>query len=171
MHDRFTWRRGVLAFACVLLLAAPAAAQFDRGTISGVVKDQQGGIVPGVTVTVTSNATGFVRTTTTDGNGFYRITGLDPGSYTVKFELQGFKVVENREVPIPPTGETTFDGALELGALTESVDVTAVTDAISLNKTNGSVGQTFSARQATELPLGAAGVVAVARSWHLRMRL
>ena len=84
------------------------------------------------------------------------MAALDPGSYTVKFELQGFKAVENREVPVGTTGETTFDGALELGALTESVDVTAVTDALTLNKTNGSVGQTFSNRQATELPLGAA---------------
>jgi hypothetical protein len=142
--------------ALVLGVSGPVHAQSTRGSVSGNVTDSTGGFLPGVTVTVTSNATGFVRTTTTDGNGFYRITGLDPGSYTVKFELQGFKVVENREVPIPPTGETTFDGALELGALTESVDVTAVTDAISLNKTNGSVGQTFSARQATELPLGAA---------------
>ena len=137
-------------------LAAPLHAQLTRGTISGNVRDTTGGYLPGVTVLVTSNATGLQRSTSTDGNGFYRITGLDPGTYTVRLELQGFKVVENREVPVPPTGETTFDGALELGALTESVDVTAVTDAITLNKTNGSVGQTFSARQATELPLGGA---------------
>ncbi len=153
---RFTRAVAALAGALVLGLAAPAAAQLNRGIVSGTVRDATGGFLPGVTVTVTSNATGLVRTTATDGNGFYRVPGLDPGAYTVKFELQGFKVVENREVPVPTTGEVTFDGALELGALTESIDVTAVTDAISLNKTNGSVGQTFSNRQATELPLGAA---------------
>lgn len=149
-------RACAVAIAALVLGAGLAHAQSTRGSVSGNVSDSTGGFLPGATVTVTNNATGFVRTTTTDGNGFYRIAGLDPGTYTVKFELQGFKVVENREVPVPPTGETTFDGALELGALTESVDVTAVTDAISLNKTNGSVGQTFSARQATQLPLGAA---------------
>ena len=49
-----TFVRCVMAVACVLLLAAPAAAQFDRGTISGIVKDQSGAIVPGVTVTAKS---------------------------------------------------------------------------------------------------------------------
>lgn len=149
------FRRALVAMvaASVLGLSVPASAQLTRGSISGTVRDTTGGFLPGATVTITNNATGLVRSTTTDGNGFYRVAGLDPGTYTVRLELQGFKVVENREVPVPPTGETTFDGALELGALTESVDVTAVTDAISLNKTNGSVGQTFSNRQATELPL------------------
>jgi outer membrane receptor protein involved in Fe transport len=152
------FRRALVAMvaASVLGLSVPASAQLTRGSISGTVRDTTGGFLPGATVTITNNATGLVRSTTTDGNGFYRVAGLDPGTYSVKLELQGFKVIENREVPVPPTGETTFDGALELGALTESVDVTAVTDAISLNKTNGSVGQTFSNRQATELPLGGA---------------
>lgn len=156
--------------ACAVLVAAvmfgistPAAAQLSRGTISGTVRDATGGFLPGVAVSVTNNATGLVRAATSDGSGFYRVPGLDPGSYTVKFELRGFKVVENREVPVGTTGETTFDGALELGALTESVDVTAVSDAITLNKTNGSVGQTFSNRQATELPLsGARNVINLA---------
>ncbi len=152
----FSSRVAAILVASGLAFAIPAAAQLSRGTISGTVRDATGGSLPGVTVIVTNNATGLVRSAVSDGSGFYRVPALDPGTYTVKFELQGFKAVENREVPVGTTGETSFDGALELGALTESVDVTAVTDALTLNKTNGSVGQTFSNRQATELPLGAA---------------
>ena len=68
--DARTIRRYAVAIVCVLLLASPAAAQFDRGTISGVVKDQSGGIVPGVTVTVKSLQTQELPTAVTDASGY-----------------------------------------------------------------------------------------------------
>ena len=86
-----TFVRCVMAVACVLLLAAPAAAQFDRGTISGVVKDQSGAIVPGVTVTAKSLQTQELATAVTDASGYFTMTTLRPGQYDVSAELDGFK--------------------------------------------------------------------------------
>ena len=85
---------GLCLFALAWVLrdgAAPAAAQFDRGQISGTVKDAQGGVVPGVTVTVTNTQTQITRTTVTDSSGFYTVPNLAPGRYDVSAELEGFK--------------------------------------------------------------------------------
>ncbi len=80
-----------LAIVCLLLLASPAAAQFDRATISGVVKDQSGAIVPGVTVTAKSLQTQELQTAVSDASGYFTMTTLRPGRYDVSAELDGFK--------------------------------------------------------------------------------
>ena len=90
-YRRQIWRRSA-SWSLVLLLAgaAPALAQFDRGAISGTIKDQQGGVMPGVTVTATNTQTQQERSTTTDGTGFYTFPNLLPGQYDLVAELQGF---------------------------------------------------------------------------------
>jgi hypothetical protein len=144
------------------IVPATVLAQLTRGTISGTIKDNTGAHLPGVTVTITNNATGVARTVVTDTSGFYRAPALDPGTYTVRAELSGFKVLENTDVPVLPSGEATVDFALEIGGVTETVDVTAEIDAVTLNKTNGSIGQTFTGRQVAELPIPARNPVNLA---------
>ena len=74
--------RRIALFSLLLLGAASTAfAQFDRGTITGTVKDSQGGIVPGATVTVTSTQTQQSNTTVTDGTGYYTFPNLTAGRY------------------------------------------------------------------------------------------
>jgi hypothetical protein len=109
----------------VIAGVAPALAQLDRGTISGTVKDQQGGVVPGVTVTATSVQTQTPRTAVTDGTGFYTFPNLPPGRYNVGAELQGFKKVLRENIQLDAAGALTLDFTLETGALTEQVTVTA----------------------------------------------
>jgi Carboxypeptidase regulatory-like domain/TonB dependent receptor len=145
--------------AFVLAAATPSFAQLTRGSIGGTVRDNTGGAIPGATVTITNNATGLVRSTTTDAEGVYRAPALEPGEYTVKVELQGFKAVENKAVPVTPTSHATLDVALELGSFAEAIDVTATSEAITLNKTNGTIGMTATSRQAVELPLGGARTI------------
>ena len=77
--------------ALLILLATPLFAQFDRGQISGFVKDPSGAFVPGATITITNEATGTVRTAVSDERGFYIQPGLDVGFYTTTVELTGFK--------------------------------------------------------------------------------
>jgi hypothetical protein len=113
------------ALGCVLLTALPAAAQFDRGQISGTVKDSQGGVVPGVTVSVTNLDTQLTRTTVTDSSGFFTIPNLPGGKYDVSAELQGFKKALRQNVPLDASSSTTLNFALETGAITEAVTVTA----------------------------------------------
>jgi Carboxypeptidase regulatory-like domain len=127
------WRSAVrlaVAFVCVLGVAASASAQFDRGTIVGTIKDQQGGIVPGVTVTLTSTQTQQTRTTVTDGSGFYTFPNLQPGRYEVTAELSGFKKFSRSNVQVDATQSLALDVVLEAGALTESVTVTAEASAL-----------------------------------------
>ena len=74
-------RRIVLSSLLLLGAASTAFAQFDRGTITGTVKDAQGGIVPGATVTITSSQTQQSNTTVTDGSGYYTFPNLSAGRY------------------------------------------------------------------------------------------
>ena len=116
-----------IAITCLFLLgvATTALAQFDRGTITGTVKDAQGGIVPGATVTVTSTQTQQSRTTVTDGSGYYTFPNLTAGRYELAVELSGFKKVTRANVQLDAAGSLALDFTLETGALTEEVTVTA----------------------------------------------
>ena len=90
----------VCTFALLLAAAAPAFAQFDRGTISGTIKDQQGGVVPGVTVTVTNQATQQSRSAVTDGSGYFTLPLLEPSRYDIAAELDGFKKITRQNVQL-----------------------------------------------------------------------
>ncbi len=116
-----------IALGCMLLLggSTTAFAQFDRGTITGTVKDSQGGIVPGATVTVTSAQTQQPRSTVTDASGFYTFPNLAAGRYELAVELSGFKKITRPNVQLDAAGSLALDFTLETGALTEEVTVTA----------------------------------------------
>jgi len=118
-------RYSAAAIACVLLTALPAAAQFDRGQISGTVKDAQGGVVPGVTVTVTNLDTQKSNSTVSDSTGFYTLPNLPGGKYDVSAELQGFKKALRQNVTLDSSSSQTLNFSLETGAITEAVTVTA----------------------------------------------
>ncbi len=118
---RTVQRLVVLAF---VLLLAPAVAR-AQGTITGVVKDASGAVLPGVTVEAASPALiERVRTVVTDGSGQYRIVDLRPGTYTVTFTLTGFSVVKREGVELTGTFVAKVDGDLRVGALEETVTVT-----------------------------------------------
>jgi hypothetical protein len=110
---------------CLCLVAAPAAAQIDRGQISGTIKDQSSAVVPGATVTATNLQTQTSRVTVTDGSGFYTFPNLAPGRYSVGAELQGFRKIVQENVQLDATGALTIDFTLQAGTLTESVTVSA----------------------------------------------
>src|SRR3982074_1594475 len=113
------------ALAFVALSALPAAAQFDRGQISGTIKDAQGGVVPGVTVVVTNLETQKANTTVSDQTGFYTVPNLPGGKYDVSAELQGFKKALRQNVTLDSATSQTLNFGLETGAVTEAVTVTA----------------------------------------------
>ena len=112
--------------ALVVLCPAPASAQALYGTITGSVADDSGASVPGATVTVTNQDTGLEVSAVTDDSGAYAIRNLQPGTYTVKASLQGFKEYVQTGVPVNPNDVVRIDARLEVGALTESVTVTTV---------------------------------------------
>jgi hypothetical protein len=84
--------RGAVAAAAILFLTSVASmAQDFRGTIIGTVSDRTGGVLSGVTVTITNTETQVVQTVVTDAQGLYQVRYLNPGPYAVTAELQGFK--------------------------------------------------------------------------------
>ena len=146
---------GVAVLAIAALASPPALAQLTRGTVSGTVVDGTEAAVPGATVTVRNVATNITRTTVTNTDGFYRVPALDPGVYAVSVDMPGFARVENRNIEVRTAQEVTFDVAMKVSTLTETVDVTAEPGAVLLNKSNPTVGITATGRQAVDLPLSA----------------
>lgn len=140
----------------ILLLPAETRAQLTRGAITGTVRDEAGASIPGAQVRIINPQTNVTRETTTDNDGFYRLGAIEPGIYTVTAEKSGFTKIENRAVSVQQSTETTFNIELKAGAITSTVDVTAQSEAITLNKTNPTIGLTTTARQVVELPLGGA---------------
>ncbi len=119
-------RRLFLQASCacvvVLLLAVNANAQ---ASISGLVQDATGGVLPGVTVEASSEALiEKVRTATTDGAGRYTIIDLRPGIYTVTFSLTGFSMVKRQGIELTGAATVQVNGDLRVGALEETLTVT-----------------------------------------------
>jgi hypothetical protein len=107
----------------VWLALLPAIA-FAQASITGVVKDTSGAVLPGVTVEAASPALlEKVRTAVTDGSGQYRITELRPGSYTVTFSLTGFNTVKRDGIELTGSFTASVDADLRVGALEETITV------------------------------------------------
>src|SRR6185503_6905993 len=118
-----TFARIMAAAALLALLPGLAAAQ-GGSTISGVVKDASGAVLPGVTVEAASPALiEKVRTVITDSAGQYAIVQLRPGIYTVTFTLPGFSVVKRENVELTTDFTSTINAEMKVGALEETITV------------------------------------------------
>ena len=116
---------GIATVVCsVLLLAAPAEAQFELGSIVGVVTDPQEGPLVGASVEIRSLSTNVIREVKTGSTGEYNSMPLQPGRYSISVKHPGFR--EGRtEVTLGTGQRLQADVRLELGAVTEHVNVTA----------------------------------------------
>ena len=111
-------------------LATTAFAQGNSGTLRGSISDSSGGILPGANVTLVNDATKASRSAVTDAKGGYYFASVQPGSYTLRVEIQGFKKVDQKGVRISPNDTRGVDVTLEVGAQTETVEVTAARELI-----------------------------------------
>jgi len=145
------WIRNTGAVLTLVLLLPVAALAQATGQINGLVTDTQGGVLPGVTVEVTNLATGAIRAAVTGADGLYTVPLLQPGNYSVKASLSGFRTAlqENVRVTVTETARVSFE--LEVGQLTETVTVTgAVTLVETSNATHGIV---IDEQKVVDLPL------------------
>src|SRR5580765_4118723 len=142
--------RGFL-LAAVVLSAFPISlhAQSSQGGLRGVVKDQQG-VIPGVTVTMINDANGVSRDTVTNGVGEYSFPAIEPGTYTVKATVQGYKTFERKAVPVSVQQFVGLDITLEIGALEETITVTGESPLI--ETTNASTGDVLDTKTLESIP-------------------
>jgi hypothetical protein len=118
--------------ALLLTVVSMASAQERFGSLTGKVADAQGLALPGVTVTVTNNETRRSTVVVTDNEGSYLAQPLEPGRYAVKFELSGFVAKEAPDVSVALGAAATVNSTLQVGGLTETVEVLAETPLIDL---------------------------------------
>ncbi len=140
-----------LAVALALGLTAPALAQILYGSVVGVVKDPQGAMIPGVTVTITNKETGLTRETVTDTQGAYTVTNVPPGPYDVKVSLQGFREFVRSNVPVTIGNISRVDVTLEVGTLTETVTVASESSLLQTDKAD--ISTELKAEAITQMPL------------------
>ena len=118
-----------LGLACLMLVPRPASAQ----QIGGTVTDSTGGALPGVTVEVRSPALiEQVRTAVTDGTGKYQIVALEPGTYSVRFNLTGFRNVVREGVVLSTGFTASIDVQLQVGAVAETITVTGASPVVDI---------------------------------------
>ncbi len=140
-----------LALALALAVPSGAAAQAINGTIEGTIHDDQGAVLPGVTVTVSNVDTGDVRSVVTNESGLYRAALLPLGSYRVAAELQGFKKFEQTGVTLRAGQTAVINVTLSVGAVAETITVTADSPLVDLAKIEQ--GRTLTEAEIKTLPL------------------
>jgi Carboxypeptidase regulatory-like domain len=145
-------RLAIVLGSGMLALATTAGAQDFRGAITGVIKDSTGGVLPGVTVTVTNADTRVSQTAVTDSDGAFQVLYLNSGTYTVEAELSGFKKIVRTGHTVRVGDVLRIELALEAGGLEETIQVTA--DQPLLDTSTGISGTTIDSKQIAELPLG-----------------
>ena len=141
----------VLVLMCVLLAGAAsgAGAQIASGNIYGTVVDQQGGVLPGVDVTLLSTSIGGApRTTVSDSQGQFRFLGLDPGTYQLSVSLANFSKQE-RQVVVTTGVNITLAFSLKVKSLEETVNVSVETPVIDIKKIGTSTTLTKEELQST----------------------
>lgn len=127
-------RVGILVLAVMLASALALEAQTTGSSLRGYVKDEQGGALPGVTVTATSPDLIKPASGVTDGAGYYRIINLPPGDYVVTAELPGFSIFRREGILLRAAVNFQVDVTLKLGALSETITVSGESPMLEVSK-------------------------------------
>jgi hypothetical protein len=142
----------VLCLTCVLLLSAgPALAQLSSATLTGVVNDATGAVVPNASVVLHNLDTGIDTPSSTNGAGNYRLTNITPGRYTLKVSAASFTTKQIAEFILAVNQTATIDVSLVPGSTTEVVNVEATTE--QLQASTAELGTVIATKQVNDLPL------------------
>ena len=160
-------RRGACAAVCLGLVLvglhpSAAAAQSVSGTILGNVTDPTGAVVSDAKVTIVNEGTGLTRTVTADGHGEFVAPSLPTGRYTVIAEITGFKTLTLSNIEVGVDQRVRIDLKLEVGAMTESISITAETPL--LQTSSSELGTTVTDEQIEALPLNGRNFVSLTRT-------
>src|SRR5262245_32476026 len=151
----FSIKRAIeLSTAVALLMlssATVARAQFDSGQISGFVREYSKAVIPNATVTATNQGNGDRRQTTANADGYFVFPNLVVGDYTITAEAPGFRRFVETNIKLSAASKISVDVDLQVGAVTESVEVSASTGQVQAE--TAQVGRTVEARQIQDLTL------------------
>jgi Carboxypeptidase regulatory-like domain/TonB-dependent Receptor Plug Domain len=134
------------------MIAIPAAAQERFSGLTGTVTDASGAVLPGTTVMITNKQTGKVFSAVTGADGVYRVLDLEPGRYSVKFELSGFATTDFPDVNLLLGKTLTIDSALKVGGVSEAISVTAESPLIDTRNTT--IAHNVTAEEFERIPKG-----------------
>ena len=140
----------MVAAAILVCLSLSALAQ-TTGSISGMVKDEKGAILPNAKVTLREVTTNSSRSATTDDEGRYRFNNLAVGNYEVTVETAGFGKYVQSGITLALNQDAVVDASLQLGSVQATVNV--VENAALINTSNAEVSVQFDSRRVSELPL------------------
>ena len=140
----------VLCFG-FLIASGVVRAQTTTGAVSGVVKDESGAVLPGVSITIISKETSAKRTAITDDSGFFKVPQLSVGRYEVQAEMSGFKTAVLAGINLQIGQEAVINPVLKVGELSEKVTVTG--EAALVDTTSATVATVVDERKIRDLPL------------------
>src|SRR5262249_25607339 len=143
-------RWATAALVTAVFFAGWAAAQ-TTSTIEGTVKDKLGAAIGGAKVRVVSTELAIDRSATSDADGTYRVTALPPGRYEVRVEKDGFRSEVFKDLELTLNRELTFDITLQVGSVSESVEVGS--DIPLVDTTISSTGSTITPQQIEDMPI------------------
>jgi hypothetical protein len=142
-----------------LFMTVPAFAQLSTAQLDGRVTDTSGGVLPGVTVTLTQTETGAVRSAVTDENGGYLVSNLSPGPYQLEAALQGFRTYVQTGIVLQVAASPTINVSLAIGGLEESVTVEAAAPLVDVR--SAGVSEVVENERILEMPLQARDVTSL----------
>ncbi|MBK6795839.1 MAG: carboxypeptidase regulatory-like domain-containing protein [Acidobacteria bacterium] len=155
-HSRALYRSGLIALLLMVFSATVALGQ--SSSVSGVISDPQGKVVSGAKVTLTNAATGISREVISTGDGSWQAVQMQPGTYRIRVEAQGFASLVREDVQLLVNTPLTLNLAFtQIGAVSETVTIQGGESA--LNTSDATIGNTFNNTQVVELPLNARNVV------------
>ncbi len=128
-------RRALWVVGVLVLAAVPVFGQFATAEFNGSVVDQSEGVLPGVTVTLTGESTGLVRTVITNDTGRFVLPAMPPGRYTARAELAGFQTQTRTGITIAVGQAATINFTLPVGTLTDSITVTGEAPLVEVTQT------------------------------------
>lgn len=153
IQNRNSWQHVYLsaALACaLLLLTIDAIGQSTTGTLRGQVLDPQGATIADAKIRITNQETGVISNTATSSAGTWNVPSLLPGKYSVSVEAQGFRGFVQKDVVVFADRDNTADAQLQVGTVTEIVEVDGT--GVAIQTSSSSLGNDFNSQDVLNLP-------------------
>ncbi|HEU5254626.1 MAG TPA: carboxypeptidase regulatory-like domain-containing protein, partial [Vicinamibacterales bacterium] len=153
-------RLHIVLVVSLVTLASAAFAQITSATITGTIKDETGGLLPGVDVTVSNVQTGLNRSVVTDDNGYFTVPGLAPGTYEARASIQGFTTAVQSGIVLEVAQQAALNLVLKVGAASETITVSGEAPLIDLR--TSALSAVVPEKTIEELPLNGRNFISLA---------